>query len=891
MNTIDLETASNEIQQACEGAHGGGRLPYFFLIGAGVSSPPIKLASEIQDDCKTVALKYKRTGSPATASALDSYSYWFDKAYPQPSQRQKYLRTLIGGQPISQANFRLAHLLLEARIANLVITTNFDDFLSRALTLFGKQPIVCDHPDTVNRIDPEEREDIQIIHVHGSYWFYDCCNLSSEVKNRARSDMRSNQGMAALLESVLWRRMPLVLGYSGWEGDVVMTALERRLRNTLPNRLYWFCYRQDSIDSLPQWLKTHENVFFVVPQKTSEPAAEPAELNSPILTAPPAPDIKSKAKKGGDEAVLSAQDVLDKLIQTFELDAPPLTADPLGYFATYLRASLPQDDPAHPAKDLYFIKSVVERIERAREREEADRRTLRQIESKMEGIRDSLRRSQYREAINLAVQLDLDDMTRPQLTQLMEAIWSAATLLTDNSEDELRGYELAYDIYERLLDPALPGEGPDANQINRAARALLNRGITLGVMKKHDEEVAVYEKLIEMFGQSDDSQIRSVVADGLINKGLAFGELDRDQDEVAAYDEVVKLYSDQDDTVSQDHVMKALFNKSIVLGTRGDFEEAIRLSEDLIKRFSESDELSLREAAAQASLNKAIYLGKAKRHDDEILAYDEVVSRFWQASEVTQREQAAKALFNKIHALAKTGKTDAALAAADELVEKFGQASEPILRENVVQGMLAKGFYLRKQNEHARALEVFEDAIKRCAGEPEPWVQDPLATGMSLKAMALGSLGREEEAIAAFNYVVENFGASPEPAVRRGVSQALNGLGFMQLKAAKLALTKNEQADGSKRLTESQELFTRALEYSPDEPIIIGNQGYVAYLQGDKEKARELLGKAIEMGGELIRQIELQDALIHPLPQDKEFCDLVNSIPKSTSEDVPTTPN
>src|SRR5450631_3512683 len=65
------------------------------------------------------------------------------------------------------------------------ITTNFDDFISRSLTIFGEPHIVCDHPETIQRIDPET-DDLQIVHVHGTYWFYDCCNLEGEVEARSK---------------------------------------------------------------------------------------------------------------------------------------------------------------------------------------------------------------------------------------------------------------------------------------------------------------------------------------------------------------------------------------------------------------------------------------------------------------------------------------------------------------------------------------------------------------------------------------------------------------------------------------------------------------------------------------------------------------------------------
>src|SRR5207248_8608343 len=139
----------------------------------------------IQEHCKEIAAQQGRSATPENESPAGQYSHWFQEAYPQPAQRQRYLRELMQKQFISRANFRLAHLLLDRTVASLVVTTNFDDFLSRALSLFGRPHIVCDHPKTVERIDPESAE-IQIVHLHGSYWFYDCCILTEEMMRRAK---------------------------------------------------------------------------------------------------------------------------------------------------------------------------------------------------------------------------------------------------------------------------------------------------------------------------------------------------------------------------------------------------------------------------------------------------------------------------------------------------------------------------------------------------------------------------------------------------------------------------------------------------------------------------------------------------------------------------------
>lgn len=363
---IDLETAINHIQHVCKDFNKEGS-PFFFLVGAGISHPPIPLASEIIEHCKVAAGKYGTIKPPSGKQSIDKYSHWFQQAYPQPIQRQKYLRNLIEAKAISSANFRLAHLMLEKTITNIVVTTNFDDFLSRALTLFGKHHIVCDHPNTVARIDPEQK-DIQIIHVHGTHWFYDCCNLQDEIESRSQSSGHTTSTMAALLDIILSRHSPLVIGYSGWEGDVIMTALKRRLQNPLPYNLYWFCYRRENIESLPDWLKDHQQVIFVVPpaQESGRQIIDDVNIEGKSAKKPMKDSISKYetdfSGKKDDKSKLPAKMVFDKIIQKFDLEAPELTVDPLGFYAKHLRRSLLSDDPEKEDSDKYLIGSVIDRI-------------------------------------------------------------------------------------------------------------------------------------------------------------------------------------------------------------------------------------------------------------------------------------------------------------------------------------------------------------------------------------------------------------------------------------------------------------------------------------------------------------------------------------------------
>lgn len=174
--------------------------------------------------------------------------------------------------------------------------------------------------------------------------------------------------MASLLDEILHHRSPLVIGYGGWEGDVIMAALKRRLQQPLPYNLYWFCYQQNEVNLLPDWLKSHQQVYFVVPplQITSQRSFDElikGEMRLKEQLEPsPLEETKWLQRKEEGQNTLPATQVMVRLIQSFDLKAPKLTNDPLGFFAEYLDSALLQGYNADGESDIYYIRSTVERV-------------------------------------------------------------------------------------------------------------------------------------------------------------------------------------------------------------------------------------------------------------------------------------------------------------------------------------------------------------------------------------------------------------------------------------------------------------------------------------------------------------------------------------------------
>ncbi len=407
---LHLPTAAARVHETHNQAREKGKgSPYFFLVGAGVSVPSVPLAWEIEQECKTRAESLGLASGEPPSDPQGGYSYWLEQAHPDREARRSYFRDKIEGKPISDANLRLAHLLADGAVTNAVVTSNFDDFISRGLHLFGQSHIVCDHPATTVRLDLDAK-DIQIVHVHGSYWFYDLVNTDEEINERARAGHGPDRspGMSELLSDVLRTRVPLVIGYSGWEGDVIMTALRARLKKPLRHRLHWFCFRAEAIATLPRWLTHHPDVTFVVPE---------------------------------EDDVLPADHVFDELLRAFGVKAPWLTRDPLGFFAHRLRRELPLAKNTTP--DLYYFDDVVRRLDRARKSalpDEGDKR------DPIERVRDAVRRSRYVLAAQRANRVALNTLRGKRADELLDALWPAVTRSGQKPVDDLR----VYDAYLRV---------------------------------------------------------------------------------------------------------------------------------------------------------------------------------------------------------------------------------------------------------------------------------------------------------------------------------------------------------------------------------------------------------------------------------------------------------
>ncbi len=674
-------------------ANGNASDAFFFMIGAGMSAPAIPLAGEIEEHCRGTLRQEPDVGVPR--AAIDRYSFWLERAFPQPIERQELFRQLIERRPISPANFRLAHLLSNPLIPHLVVTTNFDDFLSRALALFGTAHIVSDHPETAERIDPERSSDVQILHVHGTYWFYDCCNLRAEIAGRAR-ETQPYRTMASRLDRILDRRSPIVIGYSGWEDDVFMTALRQRIEShALAYNLYWFCHDRAGAELLPDWLLGCTHVRFVVPADTGDGAPG---------------DRRAAAEQ---EPTLAAVTILDALIRALEMPVPDLTRNPVAFFARHLRTSLIPTDEAREstADDVYLLEAMIEELELlAPSWESAGSRTdAAGPAMQLEAIRDAVRRSRYQEAIVSARAIDLETLPATSVRELREMALMAALQLDDDSDDELDGYRLAIAAADRFQ-----GDGPDLLENARSAVSAFANAATVLTAQRRDGEAV--EMLTEAFLRFEDiPELRPDVVDLLETRALVLWRTRQHPQELETWDLIIKRFAEDSDPTVQATVARAYVEKADTL-ENDDYPAALMTYDAMLAYYADSPVPAVQVEVVRAMRARAFALAMLQRHAEAVTTIDELIATWEHSPSARIRRELARAFDDKAFDLQMLGRIDEAISTLDAQQDRYGD--DPELQTEVLAGRLSKGRLLVRSGRRDDATAIFDAIIEQGRGLP-----------------------------------------------------------------------------------------------------------------------------------------------------------------------------
>lgn len=573
--TLNINEAIYEIMDALSERDN----PFYFIVGAGISYDSVPLAKDIVELCKQ---KIKKSNLEIfideNIKGAEEYSFWLEKAYPQPISRQRFFRELIENKNITPANFRLAHLLAYSKLGNIVVTPNFDDFLTSALNHFNVKHIVCDHPESAFKINTEIK-DIQIVHVHGTYLAYDCCNLTPEIIERNRASETTTNTMASLLDRIGESISPIVLGYSGWENDVIMTSLRKRLQSRrLPYKLYWFCYSADQVKNLPKWLINHNDVVFVVPENPTIKIENSEVLHDHF-------NIDSHEKLTIQKATLSAHVVLDRLVNELDLPEPEITADPISFLIRFIGGTIIEEK----SKDVYFLDHVIKRLKHLQklelDNEDKDNENI----NLFKNIRGFARRSKYITAAKILKELDYGNFDKITLNELIQVILSILYNIDKDSDED---YKLTLSIYN-YLEGVINKAKDEESEIELNDRLILAYDLKSSIYNELGDEqnfILTIDKIIELSSDKMDPELITCLAHALYNKAVYFMQTDISE-AIIRFEDFIQKFEGENNKSIKSLIMSAAIRLINIYGATQDFLNAHKYCDYLIEL---SDSLNLK---------------------------------------------------------------------------------------------------------------------------------------------------------------------------------------------------------------------------------------------------------------------------------------------------------
>ena len=294
------------------------------------------------------------------------------------------------------------------------------------------------------------------------------------------------------------------------------------------------------------------------------------------------------------------------------------------------------------------------------------------------------------------------------------------------------------------------------------------------------EAISVFDSIAAKFKIATTREQNRWLARALVNKGITLGNMGRDLEAIKTYDEVVVRFQDAPELTLRAAVAMALFNKGVNLTEVGLLDVAIKAYDEVISRFQDASELALREQVAKALVNKGVDLAALGQRDAAIKAYDELIFRFKDALEPYLREAVANALINKGIDLAALGQRGAAFKSYDDVISRFQDAPELALREQVAKALVNKGAILADMGQYVAAIKLYDEVISRFQDAPELALREQVAMALFNKGNNLADMGQREEAIKSYDEVISRFQDAPELVLRELVKKAENLKNFLK---------------------------------------------------------------------------------------------------------------
>lgn len=240
---------------------------YALLLGSGISSSAEILTGwEVVVDLirKIAAIYDENPGNDPEKWYADKfekeprYDDLLEQVGKTPQDRQAILRSYFepnddererGAKLPTKAHHAIAWLVKRGYI-RVILTTNFDRLLEKALEEVGIVPDVVSTDDALKGMRPLQHSQITVVKLHGDY-------VNSNIKNTADELASYSPALNVLLDRIFDEYGLIVCGWSGDWDTALVGAIERTIQRLDRYSTYWSSY-QEPIDAAQRLIKLRD---------------------------------------------------------------------------------------------------------------------------------------------------------------------------------------------------------------------------------------------------------------------------------------------------------------------------------------------------------------------------------------------------------------------------------------------------------------------------------------------------------------------------------------------------------------------------------------------------------------------------------------------------------
>lgn len=714
----DYEKAIVEMKRAYhffeEGNNDIKSYPYFFIVGAGISSQVVKTAGAIIEDCKVICKEEDDELSEGQQN--NQYSDWLQKAFPHKESRRKYLESLIVGQKIPEAAAKLASILKSGKVSNLVITPNFDKFILEALNIFGERNIlIADRPESVTRLNINSNY-INILHVHGTYEFYDLCNLTSEINKRASDN--SVFSVKSFLRKSLSDMSPIVVGYSGWENDVIMTELRERLKSPLKYKMYWFCYNEKAYQDIPAWLKYTDS--------------EKKILREDIVFILPKNHNKQHNDEGIDEdPTLDCTEVFSSIMQKFEIDLPEIVQNPISFLKKHYSDSFKESN----YKDLLLLgldsrseNMAVANLKTYIIHKNQDA-ILASISMMVDRISDYSEEDKHEILACLIILLEdykINRITEEQLNEIINRYIDIYISLDKPNSKDIYGYCRAIILEQKLIDSEsfeidkiqsiyqlIVGIYEDYKKIDSYYDLLST--IYFMMLDNNMGSISLYDNIMSMLKGKEEKRYRTLYLHAHLLKINSFYKDERYDDAIKLCDAYFSDFDDNSDIFFKRNFILINNLKAYCLKRKSDFNSCLQIYEFLLEKYKNENDLQEMIIGVYGEYLEILHLCNKYEVVDDI--FSEIVERYKNVRELQSQRLFIQICIRQGLKFEERKEYNKALEINRFIVQSFLEIKNDEIRNLLIEAYINEADCMYHLEMYDDAFKKYDEIIKGCRGK------------------------------------------------------------------------------------------------------------------------------------------------------------------------------